>query len=411
MTTACCSPCSCSRSRTAEPCNRRYLLGIWVASLLLLAAPLRAAEPAHWPTPVLGLYAVPADACSLVAALGFTVIQSYDFESDAPADAEAWLRRARPYLEAASRAKLQVLLGVPRNWLRGQMDGPVRTAVRALREHPALLAWYEDEIAESGNLDAVRFYTGIIAAEDPVHGVVLEEGNDLPALRPWGRVRMFTYYPVTAQARDAGHLKTLPERFPVANLTQPFWPALQAYGRDLVRGYPKRDLVAPLGKELQFTLCSALQSGAQGLFFYTYTHSTVYDAARLARKQWPYVEPQPLSAVSPSLWAAVLHAASDARILLPLLATATASTAVRWQADPAMQIAQWSTAGGTLVIVANPNYRPGTVRLSSATGRSMAERLDSGTWQPLPTDGAWITVPIAGPGGECILVRAAAGLR
>jgi hypothetical protein len=193
---------------------QRWLRGALPLLLVSMTAASCSAERAPFPTPVVGLYAVPAEACSTAAACGFTVVHSYDFESDRPPDVQAWVSIAQPYLDNAAKYGLRVLLGVPRNWLRGRMDAPVRGAIRAVKNHRAILTWYEDEIAQSGDPGAVQFYCDIVAAEDSVHGVILEEGKDLAQFRSQGRVRMFTYYPVTAAARDAGRLKTLRQRFP-----------------------------------------------------------------------------------------------------------------------------------------------------------------------------------------------------
>src|SRR5262245_11724284 len=431
MTTACSSPGSSCRSRTGAgwmrrllPASQRRLLATW---LLTVASPItsRAADPAAvpvcppdpapraacapipFPTPVVGLYGVPAVACSLVAAAGFNVVQSYDFESERQPDVDAWLGIARPYLDKAQKHGVRVLLGVPRNWLRQRLASPVCAAVRGLRDHPALLAWYEDEIAQGGDLGAVELMQRIVAAEDPAHGFVLEEGKDVPALRDWGRMRMFTYYPVTASARDRGRVQTLRQRFPVANLRTPFMPALQAYGRDLVRGYPNRDLVAPTRTEMGFTLASALIGGARGVFVYTYLHSTRYDTARLASKQWPYVDARPLSEVSPSVWASALQCAAQARLLLSLLATARPDPSVAVAAPQGVESAAWQVQEGTLVVLANPDYKTRLAIVTLPAGAARVQRLDGAEWVAAPPASAGrLEVQLQGPGSAVLLVGA-----
>jgi len=355
---------------------------------------------------VIGLYGVPAAACSLVAAAGFNVVQTYEFESDRPVDARPWIAAARAYLDEAHRHDLRVLLGVPRNWLRGAHAVPVRDAIRGLRDHPALLAWYEDEIAQDGDVRAVERLHTLVAAEDPAHGLILEEGKDLPVLRRMGRVRMFTYYPVTFEARDRGRLATLPQRFPVRHLRSAFWPVLQAYGRDLVRGYPKRNLVAPTAAEMEFTLASATIAGARSAFFYTYTHATRYDAERLRRKEWPYVDVRPLAEVSPSLWASARRCAAQARALFTLLAGAEPVPVPPLERPRTLEAGAWSCAGATVIVLANPRYAPANATLAVRPGTRVERQTDT-QWQELEVPGSGsLVVPVAGPGSAVLRVIA-----
>ena len=93
---------------------RRALAVTLVLGGTLAARPGAAAAPD--PRLVLGLYSVPAAACSLAAAAGFTVVHSYDFEKDSAESPAQFITRARTYLDAAERSGLRVALGLPRNW-------------------------------------------------------------------------------------------------------------------------------------------------------------------------------------------------------------------------------------------------------------------------------------------------------
>jgi hypothetical protein len=381
------------------------LLAVWGAALPVAAQP----APPQACEPVLGLYAVPVEACSLVASHGFTTIHNYRFESDRPLDVPRFVGEARAYLDAAARHGLDVLLGVPRNWLRDRREADVREVVRALADHPALLAWYEDEQAQSGRFDSVRLLARSVEAEDPEHGLIIEEGRNDSRLLGIGRVRMFTYYPVTARARRAGRLRSLRGRFPVHALRVPFWPVLQAFGRDLVAGYRKPDLVAPTQPELRYTLYSALGAGARGLFFYTFLHSTRYDEARAAKGQWPYEQAQPLPEMAPQLWRTVLECAREARTLLPLLENAVAVDAVEvLEGGEDLEVAQWRTPHGTYVLLANPTYEARRVELQARVATGGFERLDGAAFVTLRgLGGARCDLLLSGPGGVCLRLRAA----
>lgn len=358
---------------------------------------------------ILGLYAVPAEACSLVASHGFTVIHTYRFETDRPLDVQGYTAEARDYLDTAARFGLRALLGVPRNWLLERREAEIAQVVRSLASHEALLAWYEDERAQSGEFASVALLARVVRAEDPRHGLIIEEGRNDPRLLGIGRVRMFTYYPVTVRARRAGRLRSVRGRFPVHVLRVPFWPVLQAYGRDLVAGYPKQDLVAPTRPELLYTLYSSLIAGARGLFFYTFMHSTVYDERRAAKGQWPHTQAKPLPEVAPQLWTYVLECAQEARTLLPLLQAAEPMKAVEVVSGGSdLEVAQWRTPQGPCVVLANPTSEARVVELRIRVPALAFERLQGGTFsKPQPLDRDRFRVLLSGPGGACVRLRAA----
>lgn len=368
-----------------------------------------AADVAHddFPRPVLGFYSVPAHACSALAAAGFTVAQNYRFESRRALDADAFANDARAYLDEAQRHGLRVLLGVPRNWLAERRENVLRQAIRLLRDHRAILAWYEDERAQEGDLGAVEFLNRVVTAEDPEHGLIIEEGRDLDGLRDIGRIRMFTYYPVTHEARRDGRLRTIGQRFPTHNLRVPFWPVLQAFGRDLIRGYPKQDFEAPTRHEMEYTMASALIAGAQGFFFYTYNLSTRYDPERAARGQYAYSEQRPLSEVSERLWQSALSVGGQARLLLGLLRGGEPSDDVQTIESGLgeVEVGSWWIDDGLLVIVANVTYRAGPVTLRIPSRFVNVRRLHGLEFGPRQSvRDASLQVSVSGPGAAIVLL-------
>jgi len=388
---------------TAVPrCASRRIAEI-VAALALASASLAPPAGAQSPDIILGLYSVPVEGCSLVAAAGFTVVHSYEFETS-NLDVDEFVRRARDYLDTAERWQLRVLLGLPRAWARAGRDGDLRHAIGALRSHSALLAWYEEEMVPAGDLDVVIRMNRIVVEEDPQHGFVIEESRDRTALLDVGRERMFTWYPVTPSARRKQRLLRLEDRFPVARLEGlGFWPALQAFGRDSIPGYTKRDWLAPTFDELHYCTYAALLAGATGLFYYSYSQPTRYEPERAARKAWPWTTYRPLPEIAPSLWQSTLVCAREARVLLPALA---AGTRRNWQPKlPAgVQSGAWETPQGMLVLVTNERYVPVTVEMPVDASRS--RELDStGFGAARDLEAGVLRVPLSGPGARAFLLE------
>lgn len=359
------------------------------------------------PRLVLGLYSVPASACSLVAAAGFTIIQSYDFENDADADAPRFVGRARAYLDAAQRHGLRVLLGLPRNWIREGKKTVLRDAIRGLREHPAVLAWYEDEIAQDGDAGAVLDLDSLVREHDPLHGLVIEEGRADKALRGVGRTRMFTYYPVSRDSRHSARLQTCAERFPVEDLEVPFWPVLQAFGVDLIEGPARHELMIPTRGELEGSLCSALIAGARGLYFYPYLHPTTFAAGKNARGSWGYGNYKPLPVVAPELWATVCGGVRIATPLLDRLSGAHPSQALRiGRAPRGVEVGRWDTADGILVVVANLSRTSCGVELVCDAPAGDLEWITSPE-HGVKRDGTRLTLLVPGPSGVAFVIRPA----
>ncbi len=357
------------------------------ATMLVAAGALGAVAPAapragaNDPRQIIGLYSVPASACSLIAAAGFTVVHSYEFELVTADDTAPYVQHARAFLDTAHHCGLRVIVGLPREWLRDGRKTLIRDSVRALRDHPALLAWYEDERAEEGDLNAVLLAATVVSEEDPAHGFIIEEGNADNALLDVGRVRMFTYYPVSRDSRRSPRLQTCSERFPVNSLKTPFWPVLQAFGVDLIQGPARHDLLSPTPIELQASLCSALVAGARGVFFYPYLHPTTYDPHR--GPNGSYGAYRPLPEIAPALWGAVRDCAALASRLFDLLAGAQPSQTLRIARAPrGVEVGRWETANGTLVIVANLSTTASQVEIVCETP---AGKLD---WITTPAHGA-----------------------
>jgi hypothetical protein len=390
---------------------RRGVLGLLLILCVVSCARKQqvGAEPSRTPVfdkRVIGYYAVPMQAFSRVAAAGFNVVHNYRFESTWEPEAGPFVAAAQEYLDAARAHDLQVLLGIPRNWLRQHHADVIRQVIRQLRHDTTILAWYEDELGQEGDVDAVELLARIVQEEDPERGLVIEEGKDLVTLRRIGKVRMFTYYPVDHKSRQRGRLRTLRDRFPVDNLQVPFVPALQTFGRDRIVGYEKQDLEAPTWQELQFTLYSSLMAGADGIFLYTYLHSTRYDQELKKQGRWPYVEAQELPDVAPDMWASAQRCVVEARILFGLLEAATPIDGVHLDGETdGCDVATWATSHGSLVLLSNATYRARSVSVRGLPAPRTLRRLHHDRWGAAESvEGSDVQVVLPGPGGVCLLV-------
>jgi hypothetical protein len=356
---------------------------------------------------VLGMYSVPAEACSLVAAAGFTTIHTYDLENRTYANAEEYCDAAGRYLDTALRHDLKVLVGVPRTWLVQRREQRLRVAIRTLRHHPALLAWYEEEIAQGGDIGAVGFLDRIVQQEDPEHGLVIEEARLDRRLLTIGRARMFTYYPVTPTSRIRRRLQPLPARFPVWQLERPFWPALQAFGQDSMVGLDKPRWVLPRRLELRYSLYSAMVAGAQGVFFYPYFQATVFDEKLKSAGEWPYKNYRPLPEFAPKLWRDVCATANEAAVLLELTSRGIPSKMFDCSLFPDfIESQEWSIPDGLLLLLANPRHEPLTLRIPAPNSAGAFASLHGEHFAiHYEMVNGVLELEMSGPGGTALVFR------
>ncbi len=355
---------------------------------------------------LLGLYGVPAEECSLVASLGFTVVHTFTLQAGSYQTSSEYVAAARTYLDQAHRHGLRVLTGLPRHWLREKRETATRDAIRALRDHPALLAWYEEENAQQGHKSAALFAHAIVQEEDPQRGLVLSEAVRDRDLADVGRARVFTYYAVTPRARRSRQLQKLEERFPVGELGVPFWPVLQCYADELVEGYDKPRFLVPRREELRYTLHSALIAGAEAILFYPFLHATRFDRERHERGQWGFTDYKTLPEIAPELWHAVCATTEEARVLLSLLRGARRLDARRMLRVPrSVEVGTWETRDGLLVLFANRRRTPESfeVRVPPRT-TSYQQLFHGGFSKERRIEDDVVRVELSGPGGTALLL-------
>jgi hypothetical protein len=384
---------------------RRVTPALW-AGLLLLLVPVVAGSrtPDTEASPVLGLYGVESNSLADVAAAGFNVVHSYTFETGtfvAPADYSA---AVTAYLDSAQAHGLRVLVGVPRAWILARDTVRMRAAVEALRHHPAIFAWYEEELGQQGHVDEVETLRDVIERSDPEHGLIIEENRRRSELLDVGRARMFTYYPISEATRKRKRIPSLANRFPTQKLRIPFFPVLQAYGQDMIAESPTNDLVMPTRQELQYCLYSAVVHDAAGVFFYTYRHPTRLDAKRRKAGKWAYTDYAVLPSVSPKGWDGVLGTLAEARFLLPRVAGCHRPVQpVRVSEGARVESGQWGNSSENVVVLANGRYESRSVILQVPSVYRSWSILRAGGPGPVQSiENGTVAVDVPGPGGVAV---------
>ena len=194
-----------------------------------------------------------------MGAAGFTVQHAYNAVNISPGD-EPNDQAAKDFLDNAQANGMKCLFLIPRGLaFAGDWDG-VRRRVRMFRNHPALLAWDEEEGIARGDLspEGLQKLVSMIREEDPHHPIMVGDSRDLIA-RITDRSNFFPadqmdlgmwwWYPFPlGQGKDAGlegeerstDLELTPPSFlTLAKLRQPLWVGVQAYKKPAEYGrYP-----------------------------------------------------------------------------------------------------------------------------------------------------------------------------
>lgn len=216
---------------------------------------------------------------------GFTVSHAYNAiylePGEKPND-----QRVKNYLDDSAKAGMHMLFFVPiKLAIAGDWDA-FRRRIRMFRNHPALLAWDEEEGVARGDMkpETLAQIRQIVREEDPNHPLMVGDSRDVI-----GRVTdrsnffplasmdmgMWWWYPfplpaTSAKQGDALQGEDAPhgsELVPPAFLTQsktdkPLWVGVQSYKK------PGKDARYPTAAEYRAQAYSALIHGAKGLMWY-----------------------------------------------------------------------------------------------------------------------------------------------
>ncbi len=210
--------------------------------------------------------------------LSHTYNAAYVYPGQRPDD-----QRLKNLLDLSEEAGVHCLLLLPLRYASGgEWDG-FRRRVRMFRNHPALLAWDEEELLARGNatLETLVKMRQIVREEDPHHPFMVGDSRG-PVLGSEDRRRFFPdeqmdlgmwwWYPFPMAARRAdelagedaasGAVLEPPTFLTQAATKKPLWVGVQCYKK------PGADARYPTPAEYRAQAYAAICSGAKGLMWY-----------------------------------------------------------------------------------------------------------------------------------------------
>jgi len=232
---------------------------------------------------------------------GFTVSHTYN-DADVEPGERPGDQRAMHFFMESQKAGLKVLFLIPRGLAFAHDWDGVRRRVRMFRNHPALLAWDEEEGIARDDMspEDLAKLRQIIREEDPNHPLMVGDSR-LPIQQVKDRSNFFPissmdlgmwwWYPIPMAAqRDAGlegeekgaspgEMKP-PSFLVLRRTTMPIWVGVQAYKKNENSRYPN-----PVEYRAQAYI--AIIHGAKGLMWYA---GSVEGGLYLAPKEgrWDY---------------------------------------------------------------------------------------------------------------------------
>lgn len=220
---------------------------------------------------------------SLWAALqasGFTISHAYN-AADVIASQPPDDRAAQRFLDESQAHGLKAVFLIPRGYVfAGQWDA-FRRRMRMFRNHPALLAWDEEEGIARGDLSPANFQKmlQIIRDEDPHHPIMVGDSRDTIGrmgdrsnfFPPGLDMGMWWWYPFPLKKLAAGALAgdegasdrelVLPTFLTHRNTGKPIWVGVQSYRHTPTSPYPTPS-------EYRAQAYAAICAGAKGLMWY-----------------------------------------------------------------------------------------------------------------------------------------------
>ncbi len=275
-----------------------------------------------------------------IAAAGFNLIQSYQFEGDIEGDNAGSANTnedARAYLDAAHKSGLKVLMGIPQECVWEKTPACIKKRVSALKDHPALFGWqlYDEPDAPGYDLHGKEQVPplppeNLIAAYkaikelDPTHPVsiasFLEIDEKYPYLNGFD-IFLGDYMNIPVESPTANIAPYVPSAARVLTpLGKSVMPTVQVYNlaKDALitsggANESGQQIIAegryPTREEIRFMAYYAILRGAKGIFFNCY--------------RFDYGEEVPGDDISPKAnpkqWQAVSSVASELKSMIPIL--------------------------------------------------------------------------------------------
>jgi hypothetical protein len=229
----------------------------------------------------LGIFNGPAKVKEMGEA-GFTVNHAYNAANVEPGE-RPHDEEAKAFLDETEKNGMKALFLIPRGLaFSGDWEG-FRRRIRMFKNHPALLAWDEEEGIARGDMDmkALATMRRIIREEDPYHPFmvgdsrdVITEVKDRSNFFPlkYMDLGMWWWYPIPAGAARENMLEgdeftkaselTPPSFLTLRNTNKPLWVGVQSYAK------PNKTGRYPTAEEYRAQAYLSIIHGAKGLMWY-----------------------------------------------------------------------------------------------------------------------------------------------
>lgn len=258
-----------------------------------------------------GFYGAPDNANLVrpIAEAGYNTVLTYSQNPD-------WCRR---WLDMCGDLGLWGIVHVPRAFVGRFDEQKLRAALRVVKNHPALLAYYlidEPQPDRPGQSPAeLKRVYDVIVDEDPYHPVTI--CINIPTYEKLYMdcydILMIDVYPVRFHPQP---LATIADRMDHAwastGAQKPVWFIPQTFGWDVVEGLDREPVwLTPSPEQEQAMQYLALTHGARGSIAYCYHVYTRYDAEAKKKGKWPWVLGGYLPQKQPKLWKALERLGSE----------------------------------------------------------------------------------------------------
>lgn len=259
----------------------------------------------------------PGPAFDPIAKAGYTASLTY----------ESNVASCRKWLDDCQRLGLLGMVSVPHPFVAKFDEGKLRDAIRAVKAHPALLAYYlfdEPSVNKPGQTpaDLKRVYE-VVADEDPYHpiGVCLCVPDYFDDYVTCYDMVLPDPYPLVATKRPLSFVSQWVDTARAAmGDRKPVWIVPQAFGWDVIEGIPNPQAYrTPTPAQERCMTYLALTHGVRAVLYYCYHVYTKYDAGKKKAGGWPYVLGGYLPDQQPVLWQALDKLGSEMKQLGPAL--------------------------------------------------------------------------------------------
>lgn len=236
---------------------------------------------------------------------------------------------AKDFLDDAEKAGMMAVLMLPGSLAREGKWDEYRRRIRMFRNHPALLAWDEEEGVARGEIKpaTLKKMVDILREEDTNHPFCLADSYD--TIRNVDRTKFFPdalmdigmwwYYPIPLENAQLSPLDgqdqpsaTLELRPPIflaqAHTKKPLWVGLQAY-----RNKKRPDTRLPTPQEYRAMAYLTVVYGAKGLLYYMGPSAAVTEGEKDPARPWGYLHtlvPE-IASLAPVLTTAPITHATD----------------------------------------------------------------------------------------------------